>query len=78
MHLSFYVNLFLEQERRNVFRWMSEVDFKGHHDNLSENILPQSGAWLLNSPEFIKWGQSSVSSIFWLHGIGKKHLRTLT
>jgi hypothetical protein len=53
---------------------MSEVEYNSHHDNLSENLLPNSGQWLLTNPEFIQWEQSSVSSIFWLHGIGKEDL----
>lgn len=34
-------------------------------------VLPDSGAWLLNAPEFTSWRASSSSDIFWLHGIRK-------
>jgi hypothetical protein len=36
---------------------------------LSKDLLSNSGAWLLHSPEFDIWRKSSASSILWLHGI---------
>jgi hypothetical protein len=33
--------------------------------------MPQSGTWLLKKDGFVKWRDSSDSSIFWLHGIRK-------
>jgi len=59
------------EERTRIFRWMSEIEYRSHHDDLSKDLLDQSGQWLLESREFIQWGQSSVSSVFWLHGIRK-------
>ncbi|PLB46372.1 hypothetical protein P170DRAFT_215217 [Aspergillus steynii IBT 23096] len=56
-------------ERMEVFHWISRIEYKKHHEELSKGVLPGSGAWLLRSPEYIQWGQSSVSSILWLHGI---------
>ncbi|CAF9943521.1 MAG: hypothetical protein ALECFALPRED_000540 [Alectoria fallacina] len=59
----------LRAERMEVFRWMSAIEYRNHHDNLSQGLLTQSGQWLLESQHFVEWGQSSVSSILWLHGI---------
>jgi len=61
-------HVFSEEERKKVLHWMSEIDYSGHRDELSKNLLPGSGQWLLQSQEYINWAQSSVSSIFWLHG----------
>ena len=60
---------FSRKERKKVFRWMSEIEYKSHHEDLSKGLLPNSGQWLLDHKLFIEWGQSSVSSILWLHGI---------
>ena len=60
---------FDKEERKRIFRWMSEIEYRSHHDDLSKGLLPDSGKWLLGSKQFIEWGQSSVSSILWLHGI---------
>ena len=60
---------FNSEKRREVFRWMSEIEYKSHHEDLSKGLLPESGQWLLDHKHFIQWGQSSVSSILWLHGI---------
>ena len=57
------------KKRKEVFRWMSEIEYKSHHEDLSNGLLPNSGQWLLDHELFIEWGQSSVSSILWLHGI---------
>ncbi|KAL8792738.1 MAG: hypothetical protein Q9195_004625 [Heterodermia aff. obscurata] len=57
------------EERRQVFRWMSEIEYRSHHEDLSKGLLPNSGQWLLDHELFIEWGQSNVSSILWLHGI---------
>ena len=65
-------DLLQENERAKVFSWMSKIDYKSHHDNLSKGLLAHSGQWLLKSQQFIEWGQSSMSSIFWLHGIRKR------
>ncbi|CAD6579294.1 MAG: hypothetical protein ASARMPREDX12_009118 [Alectoria sarmentosa] len=60
---------FNRAERMKVFRWMSTIEYRSHHDDLSNGLLSQSGQWLLESQHFVEWGQSSVSSILWLHGI---------
>ncbi|KAI9853467.1 MAG: hypothetical protein M1824_001230 [Vezdaea acicularis] len=57
------------EERLEIFRWMSTVPHRSHHENTGNDFLPQSGQWLLQKREFIEWRQSSVSSILWLHGI---------
>lgn len=62
-------HVFSGEERKDVFLWMSEIEYREHHQDLSKDVLPNSGQWLLNSREYIEWGQSSVSSILWLHGI---------
>jgi hypothetical protein len=57
------------EERKQVFMWMSEIDYRSHHDDLSKNLLPGTGQWLLESADYIQWGQSSRSAILWLHGM---------
>lgn len=66
-----HAELLSGDERIIIFHWMSEIEYKHHHDNLSKDLLAQSGQWLLQSEPFIEWGQSSASSILWLHGIRK-------
>jgi hypothetical protein len=64
-------SFFTGEERIKVFRWMSEIEYRSHHDEHSKDLLPGSGQWLIESRDFIKWGQLSVSSILWLHGMRK-------
>ena len=63
-------------ERIRVLHWMSRIEYRNHHEDLSKGLLAQSGQWLLESKHFIEWGQSSVSSILWLHGIRKQTSHT--
>lgn len=61
----------LENERREIFQWVSKVRFKSHHRSIGSDILDYSGQWLRHKAEFIEWRKSSISSILWLHGIRK-------
>ncbi|KAI9654256.1 MAG: hypothetical protein M1829_000950 [Trizodia sp. TS-e1964] len=56
-------------ERAEMFRWLSTIPHRSHHENIGNEFLPQSGQWLQQKSEFADWRRSSVSSILWLHGI---------
>lgn len=61
----------LEQKRKDVFKWISTIQYREHHRALSKELLPDSGEWLFESHEFTEWERSDKSSIFWLHGVGE-------
>jgi hypothetical protein len=61
----------VEQERQEMFKWLSTVKYKEHHKTIGLDFLPNSGRWLLQKADFIKWRKDSYSSILWLHGIRK-------
>ncbi|KAK8225381.1 hypothetical protein HDK77DRAFT_130222 [Phyllosticta capitalensis] len=66
-----------ESEKIHIMRWLSGVNISRYHEALLSGVLPQSGDWLLKSPEFMSWRASSPSGIFWLHGMqgcGKSRL----
>lgn len=68
-------------ERLEIIRWISTVPYREHHENIRQDRLPGSGAWLLKSPNHVEWRASSYSSILWLHGIRKSctvHWRSKT
>lgn len=65
------LTLVLESERRELFKWMSQIPYKTHHKTVGKNLLPKSGLWLQQKTDFIQWRKSSSSSILWLHGIRK-------
>lgn len=72
---------FNREDRIQVFKWLSPVEYRSHHDNASRNLLPGSGKWLFDSTEFIQWAQSNKSCMLWLHGIpgsGKTALAATT
>ncbi|KAL7276025.1 hypothetical protein RUND412_001020 [Rhizina undulata] len=58
-------------ERLEILKWLSKVDYKEHHDYISSARQANTGNWLFRKPDFIQWS-NSPSSIFWLHGIVKQ------
>ena len=61
----------LNGERLNILLWLSPVQYKKHHQSICNGLLEGTGSWLLEKPQFVKWRNSSVSSVLWLHGIRK-------
>lgn len=59
----------LKEDRLAILRWLSDVQYRTHHQTLAKGLLEGTGSWLLNKSEYVDWRNSSVSSILWLHGI---------
>ena len=59
----------LREDRRAILKWISDVQYRTHHQTLSNGLLEGTGTWLLKKREYVEWRNSSVSSILWLHGI---------
>ena len=57
-----------QEERLNIFRWLSTIPYTQHHENMRKGRLDGSGVWLFDHPDFQKWIHSSYSSILWVHG----------
>lgn len=58
-----------EEERLRVFKWLTTVSYTSHHLTKVKSLLPGSGQWLLQTPHFVEWMNSSTPSILWLHGV---------
>lgn len=61
--------LSVESERRDMFKWLSTIQYATHHKTMGKDFLLGSGNWLLQKKEFVEWRKESSSSILWLHGI---------
>ena len=59
----------LKRDRTAILKWLSDVQYRKHHQTLSKGLLEGTGTWLLNKCEYVEWRNSSVSSVLWLHGI---------
>ena len=57
-----------QEERLEIFRWLSTIPFDLHQENLRTGRLDKSGLWLLDHPEYQNWMFASYSSILWVHG----------
>ena len=69
-----------QQERLEVFRWLSTVPCEAHHKQSCKKILDGTGRWLLESPTFLEWQKSSASALLWLNGTpgsGKSKLSSI-
>lgn len=56
-------------ENLEILKWLSTVKYREHHRTSIGAVMPGSGTWLQQKPEFIDWKMSSTSSILWIHGI---------
>jgi hypothetical protein len=63
-----------EEERKMLFRWLSNIQHRQHHKTVGRDFLSKSGQWLIDKPQFMEWKNESSSSMLWLHGIRKSDL----
>ena len=66
-----------KEERLKILSWLSNVQYKKHHQSLSGSLLGGTGSWLLGKSQFVEWRNSSVSSVLWLHGIRRSSITCL-
>ena len=68
-HTSISAQVLNDSQRLQLLHWLSPVPFSSHHKRHSERRIPSSGRWLLNHDQYLRWRNTSSSSIFLLHGI---------
>ena len=56
-------------DRQAILKWLSNVQYRKHHQTLSTGLLGGTGSWLLNKRQYLEWRNASVSTVLWLHGI---------
>lgn len=60
-----------EKIRREILRWLSDVQYKAHHKRIVSRCLKGTGQWMFKRQEFHKWLGAEGSAALWLHGIRK-------
>ncbi|KAF2802118.1 uncharacterized protein BDZ99DRAFT_402102, partial [Mytilinidion resinicola] len=68
------------QKRVSIIKSVSTINFVTQHKVANASLLPDSGSWFLNKPQFQEWRDESCSSVLWLHGIpgsGKTKLTSM-
>ncbi|KAH6889612.1 hypothetical protein B0T10DRAFT_486475 [Thelonectria olida] len=78
--LDVFVDHLEATKRGDILRWISSQPFLQHHEQTKQEVLKDTGTWLLRHPAFVQWKTDSVSSILWLHGIpgsGKSKLTSM-
>ncbi|KAF7316019.1 ANK-REP-REGION domain-containing protein [Mycena indigotica] len=55
------------QEDMTLIQWISPINFFLRHQAISEIRKKNTGDWLLEHPEFMKW-KSTTGSILWCTG----------
>ncbi|THY57785.1 ankyrin [Aureobasidium pullulans] len=53
---------------KQKFRWLSTVPVQSHHAKAHEDLVTDTGSWLMERHHFIDWKQSSKSCAILLHG----------
>ncbi|KAF8248643.1 hypothetical protein K440DRAFT_642062 [Wilcoxina mikolae CBS 423.85] len=57
-----------DENRRKMLLWLSELDFDKEHDTIFAKRHPDTGRWLVESPEFEDWIDAKQSSMLWCYG----------
>jgi hypothetical protein len=74
------LSIALEDELREaLLKSLSSVPVQEHYRAARKSMLPGTGRWLLTTPDFVDWQNSSTSEVYWLHGTpgcGKTNLAT--
>lgn len=68
------------EEQRSLLRWLSLVPYRADHRKVYNDVLLDTGGWLLKKQEFRDWRETSSSSMFHLHGMpgsGKTKLTSI-
>lgn len=61
----------LEQEHRaRILDWISTIDYRSHHLDVHNRLLPGTAKWLFQKQDYRRWRESPVSSLLWLRGDG--------
>jgi hypothetical protein len=56
-------------QRKAILDWLSPIPYRLQHVSERHRRLPDSGAWMFETAEYIGWRESSVSGTLWLHGM---------
>jgi hypothetical protein len=56
-------------EKLGVLGWISKMPYTQHHETVRKGRLENSGLWLFDQPDYVKWRKSRSSSLIWLHGM---------
>ena len=56
-------------KKLEILRWISKMPYTQHHETVRKGRLENSGLWLFDQPDYMKWRKSRSSSLLWLHGI---------
>ena len=68
-NVSNLVEISEKDRRRRVLQWLCTTPYRSNLKTVLQDIIPGSGLWLLERPEFAQWRDASYSAVLWLHGI---------
>jgi hypothetical protein len=63
-----YANEIIVDEREKFLGWISVIPFEKIHEDIYAKKHPGTGDWLLRTPKFQEWFNSSESALLWCHG----------
>lgn len=73
-----YLKKSVEEKRREVLNWISQVHYQDAHTNASTKRVPDTCNWLRKKEPYMRWAGSSGSAVLWVHGKGTRRTAYLT
>ncbi|KAF4953033.1 hypothetical protein FGADI_6303 [Fusarium gaditjirri] len=58
-----------EETFKRIVEWLSTCSYQLHHDSVSNKVMPGSGEWVTNHPNYQNWMSSTSSSTLFIHGV---------
>ncbi|KAF7504337.1 hypothetical protein GJ744_002457 [Endocarpon pusillum] len=52
------------QKQKDILNWLSNIDYPPQQNNYISRREPQTGVWLLRSPEFCAWLEADKQTLF--------------
>jgi predicted ATPase len=59
---------FAGEGTKQKFQWLSTVPVQSHHAKANQDLVADTGLWLMTRQLYIDWKQSTKSCAFLLHG----------
>jgi predicted ATPase len=59
---------FAGEETKQKFQWLSTIPVQSHHAKANQDLVADTGLWLMKGQHYIDWKQSTKSCAFLLHG----------
>ena len=60
-----------DRKHRDILQWLSKDNFEATHERHWKKRSGNTGEWLLEHPDVVRWKEESNSGLLWCYGSRK-------